>query len=400
MTLRIENLTRQGMGRAGDGTLVARVLPGEVVDLREDGSARIVTPSPDRVAPPCRHFRACGGCAMQHASDDFVRGWKADVVLRALAARGIAGQVAGVVTSPPGARRRAKLSGRRTKGGVTLGFHRPASEQITAVPDCLILTPAIRAAMPALEELVRLAGSRTAELALTVTDSPGGLDVLVEGGHPLTRPLRESVAQWAEAHRIARVSWPGEQVAMRAAPEQIFGRARVTPPPGAFLQATAEGESALLARVREITGPARRIVDLFAGCGTFALPLAETAQVHAAESDPAMTDALLAGWRQAPGLHLVSAESRDLFRHPLLPHELARFDAAVIDPPRAGAEAQVAALAEARVPVIAMVSCNPVTFARDAATLLAAGYAMSPVLVVDQFRWSAHVELVAGFTHS
>lgn len=398
--MRIESLTRQAMGRARDGTLVARALPGEEVSLRDDGSPRIVTPSPDRVTPPCRHYRSCGGCALQHASDSFVSDWKVNTVLRALSPRGMSGEILGVATSAPGSRRRAKLSGRRTKGGVTLGFHRVASDQIVAVPDCLIVTPAIRAAMPALEELVRIAASRSAELALTVTDSPAGLDVLVEGGHPLTRELREAVAQWAEAHGIARVAWPGEQVAMRAAPEQMFGRARVLPPPGAFLQATAEGEAALVARVREIIGPARQVVDLFAGCGTFALPLAESSAVHAAESDPGMTEALLAASRHTLGLRLVTAEARDLFRRPLLPQELGRFEAAVIDPPRAGAEAQVAALAEAQVPVIAMVSCNPVTFARDAATLVAAGYVMSPILVVDQFRWSAHVELVAGFTHS
>jgi len=398
--MRIEALTRHGLGRAADGTLVPRTLPGEEVELRPDGSARVVTPSPGRVAPPCRHYRSCGGCAMQHASDGFVEHWKAGVVLRALAARGIAGEIAGVATSPPGSRRRARLSGRRTKGGVTLGFHRPASDLIVAVPDCLIVTPAIRAGFPALEDLVRLAASRSAEVALTVTESPAGLDVLVEGGHELTRALREAVAGWAEAHGIARVGWEGEQVAMRAAPVQIFGRARVLPPPGAFLQATAEGEAALVARVRGIVAGARRVADLFAGCGTFALPLAEAAEVHAVESAPAMVEALLAGWRQAPGLRLVSAEARDLFRRPLLPQELARFDAVVLDPPRAGAEAQVAALAGAGVPVIAMVSCNPVTFARDAALLVAAGYRIGPVLVVDQFRWSAHVELVAAFTHS
>lgn len=400
MALKIEGLTRQGIGRAEDGTFVPRVLPGETVDLRADGSARIMEPSPDRVTPPCRHYRTCGGCALQHASDGFVAGWKAETVLRALSARGVEGEVIGVETSPSGSRRRARFSGRRTKGGALLGFHMRASDQIVAVPECLIVTPAIRAGFPALEALVRIAASRTAEVLLTVTDSVEGLDVLVEGGHPLTRSLREEVARWAAEHHIARVVWEGEPLAMRAPPVQRFGRARVTPPPGAFLQATAEGEAALLRRVREIVGPARRIVDLFAGCGTFSLPLAEGAEVHAVEGDAAMIDALLAGWRQAEELRLVTGEARDLFRRPLLADEVARFDAAVIDPPRAGAEAQVAALGDAAVPVIAMVSCNPVSFARDAAALVAKGYSMSPIMVVDQFRWSAHTELVAGFTHS
>ncbi|MCC7320064.1 MAG: class I SAM-dependent RNA methyltransferase [Rubellimicrobium sp.] len=395
--LSIEGVTHHGMGRTGDGTLVARTLPGEVVEPRPDGSVRILTPSIARVAPPCRHYRGCGGCAMQHASEEFVAGWKADIVRRALVARGIEGAILGVTTSSPRSRRRARLSGRRTKGGVTLGFHGRGSDRIVAIPDCRILTPALVGALPALEELVRIAASRTSEVALVVTESGEGPDVAIEGGHPLTRALREEVARWAADHAIARVVWDGEQVSMRAAPVQHFGRARVLPPPGAFLQATAHGEAALLARVREILGGARRIVDLFAGCGTFALPLAEGATVHAVEGEATMIDALLAGWRQAPGLGQVTGEARDLFRRPLLPEELSRFDAAVIDPPRAGAEAQVAALARSAVPVIAMVSCNPVTFARDAATLIAAGYRMTPVLVVDQFRWSAHVETVAGF---
>jgi 23S rRNA (uracil1939-C5)-methyltransferase len=170
------------------------------------------------------------------------------------------------------------------------------------------------------------------------------------------------------------------------------------PPPGAFLQATREGEAVLRDAVMGIIQGRGRVVDLFAGCGTFTLPLAAGAEVHAVESEAAMLTALDKGWRQATGLKKVTTETRDLFRRPLLLDELARFDAAVIDPPRAGAEAQVAALARSAVPVIAMVSCNPVTFARDARTLIEAGYLMDRVTVVDQFRWSAHVEIVARFT--
>jgi 23S rRNA (uracil1939-C5)-methyltransferase len=174
----------------------------------------------------------------------------------------------------------------------------------------------------------------------------------------------------------------------------------VVPPPGAFLQATTEGEAALLAAVREIVGAAKRVADLFAGCGTFALPLAETAEVHAVEGEKAMTAALDKGWREAQGLKRVTSEARDLFRRPLMPDELSRFDAVVIDPPRAGAEAQIAELAQAAVPVIAHVSCNPVSFARDARTLVDAGYRLDWVQVVDQFRWSVHTELVAQFSRT
>jgi 23S rRNA (uracil1939-C5)-methyltransferase len=174
--------------------------------------------------------------------------------------------------------------------------------------------------------------------------------------------------------------------------------AKVTPPPGAFLQATPQGEASLVTAVRDAVGSSRHVIDLFAGCGTFSLPLAESAEVHAVEGDAGMTAALDHGWRMAQGLKPVTFETRDLYRRPLLPDELAKTDAVVLDPPRAGAEAQVAEIVKAMPPVVAYVSCNPVTFARDAAVLIAAGYTLNWVQVVDQFRWSSHVELAAQFT--
>jgi len=396
VTLRIDHVTHHGMGRAGDA-LIPRTLPGEEVDLLPDGTARIVTPSPLRVAPPCRHYRQCGGCAMQHASDDFVAEWKAGIVARALAGQGLQAAVTGVLTSAPRSRRRARLSARRTKGGALVGFHARASDQIVATPDCQLLEPALQSLFPALEALTILAASRTAKIALTITASVNGPDVQVHGGRALTPDLRRDLAQWAHGAGVARLVWGDDPVALLQPPVQRMGRASVIPPPGAFLQATSQGQAALVDLVRAGVGPATRIVDLFAGCGTFTLPLAETAAVHAVEGEAAMLDALTLGWRGATGLRHVTTQVRDLFRNPLLPQELARFDAAVIDPPRAGAEAQVRALAASAVPVLMMVSCNPVTFARDARILTEGGYAIGPVTVVDQFRWSTHVECVSRF---
>ncbi|MFN2324037.1 MAG: class I SAM-dependent RNA methyltransferase, partial [Trueperaceae bacterium] len=202
----------------------------------------------------------------------------------------------------------------------------------------------------------------------------------------------------ARTHDVARLAWEGEVIVTRHAPEQVFGPARVVPPPGAFLQATDHGEAALLDAAGAILAGATRIVDLFAGCGTFTLPLARHARLHAVEGDAAMLEALDQGWRHAPGLKPVTTEARDLYRRPLLADELARHDSALLDPPRAGAEAQIAQIAAAKLPRLAYISCNPVTFARDAAHLLSHGYEMGAVQVVDQFRWSAHVELIAGFT--
>ena len=206
------------------------------------------------------------------------------------------------------------------------------------------------------------------------------------------------LARLTEAHGLSRLTWNGEIIALRAQPMLRFGPARVPLPYGAFLQATAEGEAALLTAVTEAVGKARRITDLFAGIGTFALPLAQHAEVHAVEGEAAMLAALDKGFRMAEGLKRVTTEARDLYRRPLEPDEFKGVEAVVIDPPRAGADAQSHTLAKSKVPVIAAVSCNPATFARDAKILIAGGYKLDWVQPVDQFRWSPHVEIAARFT--
>ena len=396
-SLRVERLDRHGEGVA-DGVRVGRALPGEVVAdeaaVGRIAGLRVLEPSAHRVAAPCPHYGACGGCALMHASDPFVARWKVEVVRRALAARGLEAEVAGIATSPPGSRRRATLSGRRLKRGAVVGFHARASDAVTAVPGCRVMLPSLVAVLPACEAIVEAGASRRGELSLTLTDAAEGVDVAVVGGGALAAPLRVRLAGIAREAGLSRLAWDGEVVAQAAPPTQRFGAARVVPPPGAFLQATREGEAALVAVVREGLAGAVRVADLFAGCGTFALPLAGRAEVHAVEADAAMLDALGAGWRGAHGLRRVTTEVRDLFRRPLA-EELARFDAVVLDPPRAGAAAQAAALAARGPARVAYVSCDPASFARDAAALVAGGYRLGPVRVVDQFRWSPHVEVVA-----
>ncbi len=399
--LTVERLDRRGEGVAR-GLRIARALPGEVVagEARDGRIAapRILEPSGHRVRAPCPHHGACGGCALMHASDAFVARWKADRVRRALLARGIEAEIAGVATSPPMSRRRATLSGRRLRRGAVVGFHARASDAVTAIPECRILLPSLAAALPACEALVAAGASRAGAMALTLTDAPEGVDVAARGGRPLDAALRERLAGVARDAGWARLSWDGEGVAQAAPPAQRLGAARVVPPPGAFLQATRQGEAALVAVVRAGLAGAARVADLFSGCGTFALPLAARAEVHAVEADAMALDALAAGWRGAQGLRRVTTEARDLFRRPLAGDELARFDAVVLDPPRAGAGAQAAALAAHGPARVACVSCEPATFARDAAVMVAGGYRLGPVHVVDQFRWSAHVELAAILT--
>lgn len=399
------SLLADGVAQGPEGTVhVAMALPGEVVEGTPDGgriaAPAILAPSPERVKPPCPHYRSCGGCVLQHASDRFVAGWKAEVVQSALASRGIDAKVSRVETSPAFSRRRATLSGRRTKKGALVGFHARASDTLVEVEHCRILRPELLALRPALAEATQLGASRKGEIAFALTLSEAGVELAAKGGKELDPPLFEALAALAHRYDLARLSWGEETVAARRPALQAFGAARVNPPPGAFLQATAEGAAALSDFVLKAVGPAQRVADLFAGCGTFALPLAAQAEVHAVEGEGAMLAALDKGWRGAPGLHRVTHELRDLFRRPLLPDELARFDAVVIDPPRAGAEAQVAEIAVSKLARLVYVSCNPITFARDAGKLVAAGFGLDELIVVDQFRWSAHVELAARFSRA
>jgi 23S rRNA (uracil1939-C5)-methyltransferase len=398
--LTIHRLGHQGDGIAPGPVFVPLTLPGEVVEGVVEGdrmeAPRIVAPSPDRVRAPCPHYRACGGCGLMHASDGFVATWKAQVIETALAAHGLTAPMRPTATSPARSRRRATLAGRRTKKGALVGFHGRRSDVIVPLTDCHVLAPPLVALIPTLAEITQTGGSRSATLSFALNLTETGIDCAVTGGKPLDGPLRAALPRFRD--RIARLTWGDEPVYADAAPMVRFGPVAVAPPPGAFLQATPEGEAALRSAVAEALEGATRIADLFAGCGTFTLPLAARAPVQAVEGDAALTGALLQAARHAQGLKSVTAETRDLFRRPLLPEELAAFDGVVIDPPRAGAEAQTRALAEAQVPRIAMVSCNPVTFARDAALLIQAGYRLNWVQPVDQFRWSPHVELAASLS--
>ncbi len=402
LTIERLSLHADGIARTPTGTIhVAMALPGEVVGGEivqgRIAAPRVITPSANRIKAPCPHYRACGGCVLQHASDDFVAGWKADVVRQSLAAHEIAAQILAVETSPRSSRRRATLAGRRTKKGTLVGFHARASDTLVEVPDCLVLRPELLAKMPALHEATALGASRKAEISYALTLSEAGVELAAKGGKDMDPQLFTALADLARRHDLARLSWEGETVAARRPALQSFGRAKVAPPPGAFLQATAEGEAALVAFVRKAVGNATRVADLFSGCGTFALPLAERAEVLAVEAYDSMLVALDQGWRAARGLKRVDHQTRDLFRRPLLPDEIDRHDAIVIDPPRAGAEAQVIEIIASKCTRLVYVSCNPVTFARDARLLADAGFRIDDLIVVDQFRWSSHVELAALF---
>ncbi len=399
----IERLGLHGDGIAAGPIYAPATLPGEVVTGMAVGDKltdiKIATPSEHRVAPPCPHFRSCGGCLLQHASDDFVADWKLDVVRKSLQSHGLETVLRPIATSPPQSRRRATFAARRTKKGAMAGFYGRASDTIVEIPRCKLVEPSVLRGLDIAKALAMTGASRKSALSVQVTSSEGGLDVLAHGGKPLDQSLRQELAQLCGQHGLERLAWEDEVIAMRTPPIQRFGKAAVSPPPGAFLQATQHGEAQLLGAVLEIAKNAEHIADLFAGCGTFTLPIAEQAEVHAVEGSAEMIFALDKGWRNARGLKAVTHAARDLFRRPLLPDELKKFDCVVLDPPRAGAEAQVTEIARSHVPKIAYVSCNPVTFARDVAQLTQAGYRLDWVQTVDQFRWSAHIELVGALSN-
>jgi 23S rRNA (uracil1939-C5)-methyltransferase len=383
----ILRVAARGDGVADDGRHAPLTAPGDTLTATGE-----VIAGPHHQPPPCRHFPQCGGCQLQHLDDESYAGFVADRIAAALDAQGLSAPLRPTLLSPPRTRRRATLHSDRG----LIGFTAEASHQIVDMRECHILAPALFALVAPLRALFqRLGLKRRADVHLALADQ--GVDVLVTGFAPQGLAAAETLTAFCERHDVARFSVDdglGAETRWEPQPVTItLGGVPVAFPAGGFLQATPEGEAALVAAVREAVGPARTIADLFAGLGTFALAL--PGKVYAAEGARDALFALTAAAR-ARGLP-VFAEHRDLFRRPLTVTELDRFDAIVLDPPRAGAREQAAALAECSVGSIAYVSCNPSSFARDAKVMSERGWRIDWVQPVGQFRWSTHVELAARF---
>lgn len=378
-------------------------LPGESVTADiQAARGRLVsieTSSPDRVGPKCPHYTVCGGCALQHLAEPAYLAFKRDLVIAALAGRDLAPDVDKVVPLAPHTRRRATLTAARTAKGFVFGFHGRRTHEIVPIADCPVLTPGLMAALPEIGRIARIAAPSRGPLVVTVIETATGIDVSFTGvGKWFSADDRMRLVDATMETGLARVSIDGEVVLERTAPVLRAGAAFLTPPPGGFLQAAAPSEAAMVRLVSEAIGDARRIADLFSGAGTFSLPLAARASVHAVESDAASLAALSGAARRAPSLKPVTTERRDLFRQPLTRDELKRFDAVVMDPPRAGAEAQSANLAGSKVERLAMVSCNAASFARDMRLLVDGGWRIDRITPVDQFLWSPHIEIVAALS--
>jgi 23S rRNA (uracil1939-C5)-methyltransferase len=388
----IIRVAARGEGITADGRHAALAAPGDL--LNADGS---VTPGPHHQIPPCRHFPTCGGCQLQHLDDASYAAFITDRIAGALAAHELETDIRAPIVSPPNARRRASLHAEAKGGRIRLGFAEAGSHAIVDIQECHILAPELFALVAPLRKLLaRLRLKRRADVQMTSCDQ--GVELLI-GASFDGLEAAEAIIAFCQQHNVARFATDdgmGPETRWEPDPVTItLGGVAVPFPPGSFLQATRDGEAALIAAVREAVGQAGTIADLFAGLGTFALSLAP-ARVYAAEAGRDAIMSLKAAAGRAG--RQVFADHRDLYRRPLTVEELGRFGAVVLDPPRAGARDQAAGLALATTPVIAYVSCNPSSFARDAQIICEGGYRLDWIQPVGQFRWSTHVELAARFS--
>ena len=403
-------LTIRAVGGQGDGVadgpvFVPFTLAGERVAARVAGDRgeveALLVASPERATPPCPHFGICGGCALQHWDHAPYLAWKVEQVRLALARERLETEFVPAYAAPPGSRRRLALHARRLAGRTVLGFKTRRSWDVVEIAACPVADPRLVAALPGLARFAApLFRHPKSAPTLHVTWTDTGLDVEVTGVEArqgLDSDARMRVAQAAAAGDFARATLGGEGLFQARRPSVRFGAASVALPPGSFLQASAGAEAAMAAFAVEALSGATRVADLFCGAGAFSFPLARSASVLALDASAPAIAALREAVATAPGLKAVVAEARDLTRRPLLAMEMKRLDAVLFDPPRAGALEQAREIAASGVGRAVGVSCNPLSFARDARVLADAGFRLTRVLPVDQFLWSPHIELVGVF---
>jgi 23S rRNA (uracil1939-C5)-methyltransferase len=397
----IERLGAKGDGiamRDGAAVYVPFALPGERWRVGT-GEAIRLTDSAERADPVCRHFLQCGGCLAQHMTPALYRDWKRGLVVEAFRHRGIDAEVGPPVIVDAASRRRAFFGVERRADEVTIGFREEGQHTLVNLMECPVLDPLIVAAVPGLRSLARRVMVDRAGGRLVVTRLDHGLDVSFDNGRKDLSPHEKAeIGALAQKMGLARLVVGGELIVAAGRPTVTIGGAEVEIEPGLFLQAVPQAERIMAELcVAALPKSAKKVADLFSGVGTLTLPVARRASVTAYDSDKRAIAALDSAVRHAQGLKPVTAMVRDLFREPLSARELADFDAAVLDPPRAGAAAQAERLAKSKVPVVIAVSCNPATLARDARMLIDGGYRMGPVTPIDQFLYSAHVEAVVVF---
>ena len=407
-----------GIARLPDGTplYLPFTLPGETVTARPlqsrgDGwhafAEAIADATEARVDPPCRHFGRCGGCVLQHWRDSDYRTWKAGLVSYALRQAGFtAPDPLPFVAGLPGERRRIDFAVRRTAGRIVLGLHEQRSAEVIDITDCLVLHPTLMVLLGPLRALLQGLNAMRREGSVVINLLDSGPDMLLRTDAALTLDDRIALTDFARDHALPRVSQTmgndtPETIGLLRPPVTALSGVAVRPPPGVFLQATAEGERAIVQAVLngmpgKITSKTR-VAELYAGCGTLTFALAKTVRVTAFEGDAATVGAVKQAINQGGVAGRIEAFQRDLARQPLSAQELKAFAAVVLDPPHGGAAAQIGQIAAAGVPAVVYVSCNPATLSRDARMLSGAGYTLATVTVIDQFLWSARVESVSVF---
>ena len=398
MNFVIEKLGQRGDGLAHvDGRLVVvpKTLPGETIDQTLSGT-KIVTPSPDRVEPFCPYFDRCGGCKFQHLAHEPYAVWKRQQLVDALQGQGITIDVGPLIDAHGQGRRRASFHLRRINEVWQAGFMAEKTHDLVAIDHCPILVPRLARA----PELAAGFGPLLGNCDVVLTAMDNGIDVYVKADKQAVDQHFAQFRRMMETFGVIRVSVNAEVVSQSQGPMLAIGKARVAPPPGSFLQATALGEETLARLVLGHLGKSRNVLDLFCGVGPFALRIAERSRVHAIDSDKKAVGALAETLRNTTGLKPVVPETRDLFKMPLTFIELADYDCVVFDPPRAGAEAQCRQLAKSKVRNIIAVACDAQSFARDSKILIDGGYRLTSVTPVDQFKYSTHVEIVAHFTRA
>lgn len=407
---RIERLGAGSDGIASGPLHISFTLPGELVQARPAGKERavldeVLEPSPERVDWPCRHFTICGGCALQHWDEHPYAAWKRGRLAEALSRAGYADpEVAPMVPTPRSVRQRADFGLERLADGrIEIGFHERGTTNLVPMRECHVVLPSLVVLLPRLADALRGLNAlrRLGSAVINMLDS--GPDILLRTDQPLSMPDRKLLATFAEAEGIPRIAWEakgGAEVAAQIRPvrHHLSGVA-VSPPPGAFLQASAPGEAAIieavLAGLPRKRSPRARVADLYAGIGTLSFPLAQHVLVEAFEGDAPAAEALKAAANAAQAR--IRSERRDLARQPLLPAELKNYAAVVLDPPFAGAPEQVAQIARSKLERVIYVSCGPAALSRDAGTLRTAGFKLLAATPVDQFLWSPHLESVVVF---
>lgn len=410
----IDEIGGRGDGLAelnGNVIYIPYTAPGDVIDAKINGSKgrlrHIHHKSNHRIEALCPHYTKCGGCSLQHIELDYYSEWKGGLIRTALENQGLKDiDIAPMIISPLGSRRRTTFQAiGRGDGQIVFGYAEKGSHNLIDIFDCPILMQEIKALITPTKKLISGLLKKKEKMSVSITMGDNGIDLILKGKGDIDLNLRMDLAEFAEKNDLARISWFDsspknnryELLAERRKPFVTFEGNKVFFPEGSFLQATKQGQDALIrAMLDGITG-AHKVVDLFSGCGTFSIAAAKFANVHAVENNKEMLTALKVSSNQMSDIKQVSTELRDLFLRPLLPHELNNYDVAIIDPPRAGAKHQMAEILQSDLKKLVMISCNPITFSRDVESLTQAGFKMGTVTPVDQFLFSPHLEIISVF---